>query len=153
MEDNKPQHHGGYKRKKLIQKYPNLCQFYEDHVYGNKDIAKHFEKIIKSSAELHQVADMIIGLQGVNESDWRRFAGSLLEYGRDNLVKIDAYISKPFATEYTTDIVISHITLLSNMGGLMGLCMGFSVVSLAEIVHCVSVLIITKYRKGLSIMR
>ena len=91
---------------------------------------------------------MIIGLQGVNESEWRRFSGALLEYGRDNLVKIDAYISKPFATEYTTDIVISHTTLLSNMGGLLGLCMGFSVVSLAEIVHCVLVLAMSK-QKGI----
>ena len=57
-------------------------------------------------------------------------------------------LSKPFATEYTTDIVISHTTLLSNMGGLLGLCMGFSVVSLAEIVYCCAILVISRYRKA-----
>ena len=43
-------------------------------------------------------------------------------------------------------LVISTTTLFSNMGGLLGLCMGFSVVSLAELLHCV-VTIISEYTK------
>ena len=85
-------------------------------------------------------------MKGINDADWRRFSRAITDYGRDNLVKINAYISKPFATEYITDIVISNTTLLSNMGGLLGLCMGFSVVSLAELLHC-AISIISEYTK------
>ena len=73
----------------------------------------------------------------VNDSDADVFTDSLMQYSQDNLLQINVYISKPFATQYTTEIVTSHITMLSNMGGLLGLCMGFSVVSLLEIFHLV----------------
>ena len=56
-------------------------------------------------------------------------------YCKDNLAKVVVFIQKPFVVSYLHDQVMSYLQLVANMGGLMGLCMGFSVVSLAEIVY------------------
>ena len=58
-----------------------------------------------------------------------------MTYCKDNLARVVVFIQKPFVVSYLHDQVMSYLQLIANMGGLMGLCMGFSVVSLAEIVY------------------
>ena len=84
----------------------------------------------------------------INTSDWDQFSSDLMTYSKDNLLQLTAYIAKPFTTLYTTDVIITPITMVANMGGLLGLCMGFSVVSLAEIIHLVVTAIAARVNKN-----
>ena len=50
----------------------------------------------------------------------------------------------PFVTKYKRDVTMSWITWIANTGGLMGLCMGMSFVSIAEIVYYFGKLVVTR---------
>lgn len=50
------------------------------------------------------------------------------------MIRLDVFVRDPYVTKYKRDVAMSWITWLSNTGGLMGLCMGMSFVSVAEII-------------------
>ena len=52
--------------------------------------------------------------------------------------------------KYVRDIKTSYINFIANMGGLMGLCMGFSLVSIFEIVFFCAASFGKKKKKPLS---
>ena len=79
--------------------------------------------------------DIMETVLGINKSEKDLFIDAILEYCKDNLVHIIAYIGEPFMSVYVTDEKMSGITLVANMGGLLGLCMGFSLVSIAEVLY------------------
>ena len=82
------------------------------------------------------------------------FVEDINTYARNNLIKLRLFISTPFATEYTRSIETTRTSFIANIGGdisrlwsgpsytcgagLMGLCMGFSLVSAAEIIYYLS---------------
>ena len=53
-----------------------------------------------------------------------------------NFVKVTLYYQSQSVTTTTQIKVYSSVNLLSNAGGLMGLCMGLSIVSLFELFAC-----------------
>ncbi|XP_023326252.1 uncharacterized protein LOC111699750 [Eurytemora carolleeae] len=57
------------------------------------------------------------------------------QYARDNIVSVNMYIENPFITSYTTDVEMSGLDIISSIGGLLGLFIGFSLVTLGEIVY------------------
>jgi hypothetical protein len=59
----------------------------------------------------------------------------IYEYARNNFVVLQVYISDPYYTLFKRDEQISYITFISNTGGLLGLCMGMSFISIFEIVY------------------
>ncbi len=68
----------------------------------------------------------------------------LFRYAKRNLVLVNVYIKDPVVTRIKRDQKIPLIGFVANTGGLLGLCMGFSLVSAFEIAyHC----ILTCYRK------
>ena len=61
----------------------------------------------------------------------------VMEYARRNIAQVTIYIREPFAEEILISEQITPIAFMSDVGGLMGLFMGCSFVSLAEIAyHC-----------------
>ena len=71
----------------------------------------------------------------MNVAEQEKFRELVMTYCRDNLVRVMFYIQKPFVSIYNRDQAMSYLQLVANMGGLLGLCMGFSVVSIAEIIY------------------
>ena len=63
------------------------------------------------------------------------FRQILMIYCRDNLARVVVFIQKPFVSIFLRDQMMSYLQLVANMEGLMGLCMGLSVVSVAEIFY------------------
>ena len=79
------------------------------------------------------------------------FKQAILKYAKENLIKMHLFISSPFTTAYQRYIETTKINFIANVGGkcvkyfiqnifkyfsgLMGLCMGFSFVSLTEIIY------------------
>ncbi len=59
----------------------------------------------------------------------------LYKYARKNLAVMRVFIKDPFHLLIRRDEQMSMISFLANAGGLLGLCMGFSLVSIFEIVY------------------
>ena len=53
----------------------------------------------------------------------------LYTYGRHNLALIHVMIQSPYVTKIKRDVAIPFVTFISNTGGLLGLCIGFSFIS------------------------
>ena len=59
------------------------------------------------------------------------------KYARENLAIINIFIKESYTKRFRKTEKMSRISYIASSGGLLGLCMGFSFVSLAEILyHC-----------------
>ena len=56
-------------------------------------------------------------------------------YARENLAKVHIYIQAPVVTKIVRDQRIPVIWFVANCGGILGLCMGFSIVTVFEVLH------------------
>ena len=59
----------------------------------------------------------------------------IFQYAKQNLAVVNVYIKDPVVTRILRDQKIPIIAFVANTGGLLGLCMGFSLVSVFEIVY------------------
>ena len=75
----------------------------------------------------------INAFQTKDESD--QFVQEILNYASKNLALVTIYIREPFTEKILIDQEISVFSFVSDIGGLMGLFMGFSVVSIVEIIY------------------
>ena len=57
---------------------------------------------------------------------------------RDNLVEVGIFLRDPFYVKIEREMRISDLDIWSNIGGLMGLIMGFSFISLIELLYHLS---------------
>ena len=100
----------------------------------------------------------LIELSNMTAEEAEMFKSQVLSYCKANLVKIIAYLPSPYVETYMTDQVfcnlinliilmfsfqeMTFITFISNLGGMLGLCMGLSFVSVLEIVFYAGQLLI-----------
>ena len=125
----------GYKRNRMQSKYSRLCSYYDKYFYENINITEDGGNLDdKIGRNFSQFFDNL-ETWGMNNYEKTKFRELLLRYSKENLVRITAYISSPYVTIYEKDVVTTPITLIANIGGLMGFCMGFSLFSLAEIIY------------------
>ena len=59
----------------------------------------------------------------------------VFRYAKRNMALVNVYIKDPVVTRIKRDQKITVIGFVANTGGLLGLCMGFSLLSLAEFVY------------------
>ena len=64
-----------------------------------------------------------------------RIEEDIFRYAKKNLAVVNVYIKDPVVTRIKRDQKIPVIAFVANTGGLLGLCMGFSLVSVFEIVY------------------
>ena len=62
----------------------------------------------------------------------------IFQYAKKNLAIVNVYIKDPVVTRILRDEKTPIIAFVANTGGLMGLCMGFSLVSVFEILYHMS---------------
>ena len=67
--------------------------------------------------------------------NFTNFAETLTRYTRENVAMVKIFMREPFAEVLIRSVETSEIDFISSVGGLLGLCMGFSFVSLAEIFY------------------
>ena len=63
---------------------------------------------------------------------------NLYNYARENLALVNIYIKQPVVTKILRDQRIPVIWFVANCGGILGLCMGFSIVTVFEVLHCLT---------------
>ena len=112
----------GFKKRPLERSYPNVCSTLEplrkinstDYCPGNRWIS---DNDLLNCTESKCVIEDIV-----------------LDYARKNLVMFHVLIKDPYSQRYRRDEKIAYTTLIANLGGLLGLWLGFSWISGAEIV-------------------
>lgn len=74
----------------------------------------------------------------------------IYNYARQNLAIINIFIKESYTKRFRKTEKMSRISYIASSGGLLGLCMGFSFVSLAEIAyHCfLCVAMVMKHESG-----
>ena len=72
---------------------------------------------------------------GNNKKKAGDFEDDVFKYAQNNIVTLSMFIRTPFAEKIVTAEKISQISLMSDIGGLLGLFMGFSFVSAVEIIY------------------
>ena len=79
----------------------------------------------------------------IKSSNWKRpkhqvLTENLYNYARENLALVNIYIKQPVVTKILRDQRIPVIWFVANCGGILGLCMGFSIVTVFEVLHCLT---------------
>ena len=77
------------------------------------------------------------------EFDFAKLKRLLVSYAKENTALLTTFLSTPFTQIIGVDEDTSVIDAISSVGGLLGLFMGFTMVTVAEIVYYSSSLLIT----------
>ncbi len=70
------------------------------------------------------------------------------DYARQNLALVHVYVKRPVVTKIVRDQRIPVIWFVANCGGILGLCMGFSIVTVFEVLHYLANCLIELARRG-----
>ena len=120
--------------KKLVQTCADFRRFSLETVYPG--VCKQIQWLQENNGFCvdFQWKDTIVNK---NDSlfDFMDFGSFLTKYARENTVKLNVYMREPFAETLGIDEDTSVMDFVSMVGGLLGLCMGFSFVSVAEILY------------------
>ena len=74
-------------------------------------------------------------------------------YARENLALVNVYIKDPAVTQVLRDQKVPLIWFVANIGGILGLTMGMSLVTIFEIMHHAIVLFFRTGAKSLATIR
>ena len=66
---------------------------------------------------------------------WAELRRLVAAYARENMAVLNVYIREPYARKYETEVKYGGIAFMGNMGGLLGLFTGFSLISAFELVY------------------
>lgn len=110
------------KKKVLTDMYPTICT----HLLGI------FGDNSTNTPNL-TCPDVRRDLQNYNQN--REFFDVLYKYAKENLLWLNVYVKDSYASRIIRDEKMTRTRFVANVGGLLGLCMGFSFVSLAEIIY------------------
>ena len=111
----------GFKQRPLERSFPNICSTLEplrkiktnEYCYDNR--WKPNNKLLNCTESNCAIEDVV------------------LEYSRKNLVIFHVLIKDPYSQRYRRDEKIAITSFIANLGGLLGLWLGFSWISGAEI--------------------
>ena len=128
-----------WKRIDLDRQYPVLCTLLLAKL--NKIYLSSFDDAYKDLCKKAIRSFNILGsmeyLQRIdlNTSSDEVLFNAVFAYARENLALVNIYIKPPVVTRIKKDEQIPVIWFVANCGGILGLCMGFSIVSVFEILH------------------
>ena len=132
-----------WKRIDMDRQYPSLCKLLlaklnPHSVSFVSDNKKLCEQAINSFSTLGAVDDFS---QDKGNSSDDALLSALFTYSRENLALVNIYIKPPVVTRIKKDERIPVIWFVANCGGILGLCMGFSIVTVFEVLHYICQLI------------
>jgi hypothetical protein len=77
----------------------------------------------------------------------KKVAEFLFDYARNNFAVLKIFINYPFYTKIRNDEAMTILTFVANTGGLLGLCLGMSFVSVFEIFYFFGSYLVAKFQK------
>ena len=70
-----------------------------------------------------------------SSATWSELRRMVAAYARENMAVLNVYIREPYVRKYETEVKYGSIAFMGNMGGLLGLFTGFSLISAFELVY------------------
>jgi hypothetical protein len=122
----------------VLQKIVRIC---------NDSIRREvFEKAYGSNATCNNINNVYYNLKLCNGNDFPNYtlvvspdvkntSEFLFNYAKTNVAILKIFINYPFYTKMSRDEDMSLLSFIANAGGLLGLCMGLSFVSIFEIFY------------------
>ena len=131
----------GWKRELLDDHYPQMCtivlQYTSEH--------QHHQNNSSSSENVNKLSIcQQVRRHMVNSTVSKLLRDTLYNYARENLALVNIYIKQPVVTKILRDQRVPIIWFVANCGGILGLCMGFSIVTVFEVFHCIFKFFISK---------
>ena len=117
---------------RLVDKLKDSCENEKRHV-----LALEHPNLCPAVAMLEGKPCSNEALTNLTELDEYRLEREVSEYASRNLVKLDVFYSTHTARKYVWEEKMSIWSFVGDLGGLMGLFLGLSFISLAEIVFFV----------------
>ena len=105
------------RKRSLENSFPEVCQ----------KVAKVMS--VKACEELY-TPDNISAWDDATRSD---FAKTILSYTQQNVALVTVFMDKPYCVKIKQEVKFTTIRLIGNIGGILGLCLGGSFVSLVEV--------------------
>ena len=102
---------------------PKLCEVLEsfDEFFGNTSTCKQWPRNYKTK-------------YGYRYQDQNKtLKEEMFQYGSENLAFVQIMMQSPYVTKIKRDVAMTFTTYVGNTGGLLGLCLGCSFISLIEI--------------------
>ena len=96
--------------------YPNLC----DNVLSIEESATTCPIDLKKSNITNSLKQFVVN------------------YAKENIAKVNIFLKDPFVKRYVREEKITVNTFIGTIGGLLGLFLGFSVISIAEVVYLIT---------------
>ena len=106
----------GDRRDSLIEEYPGIC----DNVLAVEDSVTTCPI---DSKKMHITTEL---------------KKSIVKYAKENVAKVNIFFKDPFVKRYIREEKITENTFIGTIGGLLGLFLGFSFISGAEIVYLIA---------------
>ena len=104
-----------YRRFSLEEHFPNICA----NVLSIKD----------------SIIECPLNFKIINITDSiRRF---VVDYAKENIAKVNIFLKEPFVKRYNREEKITQNAFIGTIGGLLGLFLGFSFISIAEIIYLI----------------
>ena len=122
----------GHKRLPLSSDYPDLCPTLE---------------MLPNAAEYCNRNNRWRTERLNNKTIAKAIESEIHNYARENLAIINIFIKESYTKRFRKTEKMSRISYIASSGGLLGLCMGFSFVSLAEIAYHCFLCIVLLFRK------
>ena len=134
------------KRIELDMQYPAMCtllllKLNESHSLPRKGEKSELCKKAFSNFTIFWSAREL-KTDGVDNSSDEALLNEIFKYARQNLALVNIYIKPPVVKRIMRDERIPVIWFVANCGGILGLCMGFSIVTAFEVLHYLLRLII-----------
>ena len=110
-----------YRKYFLELSYPEICNVLKDH-------ERYF-------GELASCKDWPGSYYGENDQENDTLTKEVLDYGRTNLALTHIFFQSPYITKMKRDLTMTFTDFVANSGGLIGLYVGFSFVSIFEMIY------------------
>ena len=123
----------------LEEQYPHLCHYLASFPQLCPDdmhvsMIENFEDLALNPSV--DVLSVLISNQNQTlKAEGLKLIRLLHRYARENLILANIYIKDPAVTMITRDQKIPVIWFVANVGGILGLCMGCSLVTIFEVLH------------------
>ena len=134
-----------YPHKKHFQNHEDLCLIMEKiaKICSDPHRKEVFEKHYKNDPTCQEFIDYYLAKNETcgNEisldigGEDEKFEKFYLRYAEENLSKIAVYLKNPYHTSIIKDVKITLTDFVSNTGGLMGLYLGLSFISVFELIY------------------
>ena len=122
----------GERRKALENRFPRICEKVSQ-VLSNKACEK-----------LYTPDKIPTWDNGIKDE----FSATILSYTRQNVALVTVFMDKPYCVKILQEVKFTTISLIGNIGGILGLCLGGSLVSLVEVVwFCLTGVLATAPRR------